>query len=156
MTRAHFAFLYRGTEGRIDQATWWRAQAPLSALLAVLTAGWLLLAPYTHRSLENTRFFEPATIFAFAYLVLYAFALILLVVASTFVSAKRFRDRGLPPGLAGLAPFAALLAGAVWWGQRQEGGFYPYWIVIVGYGLFAAALAWSLYELGVAGPRGLR
>ena len=68
------------------------------------------------------------------------------------VSAKRFRDRSLPAGLAGAMPLAALLYGALNWTQQQEGGMFPVWIVWAGLGALGLVAAWTIYELGVAGP----
>ena len=151
--RADWRFLYRSDQGRIDRPTWWRAQAPLALALLVLTLFWRWVAPYAHRSLAETQLIDAASIAAYSYLIFYAFAAILLMVCSYCVSAKRFRDRGFPAGLAGLWPLAALLLGAVAWTQPQEGGMFPLWIVWAGAAVFAVIAGWSLYALGLASDR---
>ena len=151
--RSEWRFLYRSDQGRIDRPTWWRAQAPLAAALLVLTLIWLALSPYAHRSLDSTKFFDPGAIVAYTYLIVYAFAVLLIAVASYSVSAKRFRARGMAPGLAGLLPFTVFATGVVAWTQEQDGGMFPFWIVVVaGIGCIAIAV-WTIHELGVAGPR---
>ena len=59
----------------------------------------------------------------------------------------------MAPGLAGLLPFTVFATGVVAWTQEQDGGMFPFWIVVVaGIGCIAIA-AWTIHELGVAGPR---
>ena len=147
-----FRFLYRNEQGRIDRPTWWRAQAPLAAALLVLTLIWLALSPYAHRSLDNTKFFDAGAIVAYTYLVVYSFAVLLIAIASYCVSAKRFRARDMAPGLAGLLPFSVFATGIVAWTQEQDGGMFPYWIVILAAFACLVIAAWTIYELGVAGP----
>ena len=156
MTRAEIGFLYRSLEGRIDRRQWWRAQAPLALALLVLTLVWQAVAPFAHRSLAQTKLIDGAAIAAYSYLIAYAFAAMLLLVAGYFVSAKRFRDREKPPALAGLLPLAALVYGALSWTQQQDGGMFPLWIVWIGLAALAAVAAWTVYELGFAGSEGAR
>ena len=152
MTRQTMRFLYRSDQGQIDRSTWWRAQAPLALALAALTLVWLAVAPYAHRSLAETKLIDAAAIGAYTYLIAYAFAVLVLLVCSYCVSAKRLRDRGLPAGLAGALPLAALLYGALNWTQQQEGGMFPVWIVWAGLVALGLVAAWTIYELGIAGP----
>ena len=156
MTRDEMRFLYRSDQGRIDRPAWWRAQAPLAALLLALTLVWRLAEPYAHRSLAETQLIDARAIAAYTYLICYAFAALLLMVCSYCVSAKRFRDRGRPAGFAGIWPLAALLLGALVWTQPQDGGMFPLWIVQAGAAGFAGVAAWSVYELGVAGEGAAR
>ena len=74
----------------------------------VLTLVAFAVAPNAPRDLAREAFIDPLTVARHAYLIVYAFALILCAVAEYFVSAKRFADRGKPPALAGLAPFSLL------------------------------------------------
>jgi uncharacterized membrane protein YhaH (DUF805 family) len=156
MSRQEMRFLYRSDQGRIDRPTWWRAQAPLALALLALTLVWRAVEPYAHRSLADTPLIDAAAIAAYSYLIVYAFAALLLLVASYYVSAKRFRDRGMPAGLAGVLPLAALLYGALSWTQRQDGGMFPLWIVWAGLAALACAALWTVYELGAAAPRAAR
>ena len=149
--RAGWRFLYRSLEGRIDRYQWWRAQAPLALALLVLTLVWQAVAPYAHRSLAETKLIDGAAIAAYSYLIAYAFVALLLLVCSYYVSAKRFRDRGLPPELAGLLPLAALFCGALSWTQQQDGGMFALWIVWAGLVALAGVAAWTIYELGFSG-----
>ena len=68
------------------------------------------IAPDKPRDLGSQDFTDIAIVATHVYFLAYAFALILCAVAEYFVSAKRFADRGKPAALAGLAPFALLLA----------------------------------------------
>lgn len=145
--------LYRSDQGVIDQATWWRAQAPLALALIVLTVIWRLVEPYAHRSLAETQLIDGAAIAAYCYLIAYAFAVMLLLVASYYVSAKRFRDRGLAAGFAGLLPLAMLFCGALAWTQQQEGGMFPLWIVWAGGAALAGVAGWTIFELGLSGTK---
>ena len=110
---ADFRFLYRQTEGAIDRATWARASLPLLGLALALTViAWRWRR--TSRAISAPR---PSLHWASSrwhvYFIVYAFVLLLCLVAEYFVSAKRFTDRGMPQALAGLAPFALLIAGAL-------------------------------------------
>ena len=156
MTKGEMRFLYRSDQGRIGRTAWWRAQAPLAVLLLALTLLWRLAEPFAHRSLAETQLIDARAFAAYTYLIFYAFAALLLMVCSYFVSAKRFRDRGRPAGFAGIWPLAALLLGALAWTQPQDGGMFPLWIVWAGVAGFAAVAAWSVYELGIAGESAAR
>ena len=85
----------------------------------------MAVAPNAPRDLAREAFIDPLTVARHAYLIVYAFALILCAVAEYFVSAKRFADRGKPPALAGLAPFSLLVAGAANWYQPRSEGTMP-------------------------------
>ncbi len=146
-------FLFRSDQGRIDARTWRRGTALLLAILAVLTAIWLPLEPLTHRDLATTPFFAWATIAAFAYLVLYAFAVILIGISHYNLSAKRWRDRGWSGALAGLLPLFALFSGAAHWLQPRVAEDVSYWYVAGADAALAAIIVWNVVELGVFGRR---
>lgn len=144
------AFLYRTDQGRIDRSTWARGAAGLAAVLAPLTLLWLALLPYTEHDLAKSAFFVWQTVAAYAYLVVYATVVLLVSASWVNLSAKRFRDlnRPAPLGLAGLLPFAALLAGAAHWLQPRVAEVMPRWYVTIGDVALAAVVLWTLFELG--------
>jgi len=148
-------FLFRTDQGRINARTWRRGTALLLAILIVLTAIWLPLEPLTHRDLATTPFFAWTTVAAFAYLVLYAFAVLLIAICHYNLSAKRWRDRRWPGALAGLLPFFALLSGAAHWLQPRVAEVLPYWYVAGVDVLLVAIIVWNLVELGVLDRRSL-
>jgi uncharacterized membrane protein YhaH (DUF805 family) len=142
-----FRFLYRQTEGVIDRATWVRASlGPLGIAFVLTVIAWLV-APNQPRDLGSQSFFTFGLALAHAYLILYGFALFVCAVAEYFVSAKRFRDRGKPAELAGLAPFALLLAGAAHWFQPRSEGAMPEWATTVFDVAAAAVILWTVAEL---------
>ncbi len=148
-------FLFRTDQGRIDAPTWRRGTALLLAILVALTAIWIPLEPLTHRDLATSPFFAWATIAAFAYLVLYAFAILLIAVCHYNLSAKRWRDRGWPGALAGLLPLFALFSGAAHWLQPRVSEDIPYWYVAGVDALLVAVILWNIVELGVFDKRSL-
>ncbi len=150
---AGFSFLFRSDQGRIDAPTWWRGSAGLGAVLAALTAVWLYLSPSAYRSLGTTPFLAWWTLTAYAYLLLYAFAVLLIAVCYTNLSAKRWRDRGRPASFAGLLPLAALVTGAAHWLQPRVTEFIPYWYVLGTDLLLVGLLVWTVVELGFDRPR---
>ena len=87
------------------------------------------------------------------YFLAYAFALILCAVAEYFVSAKRFADRGKPAALAGLAPFALLLAGAANWYQPRSEGTMPEALTWAFDAVALGIVAWNVIELGFGASR---
>ncbi len=115
----------------------------------------LLLAPYTEHDLAKSPLFVPMTALAYAYLMFFAFVAMLVAISFVNLSAKRFRDTGLPAplGLASLPLFAASLAGAAHWLQPRIADVMPRWQV---YPFDAAAIivaGWTLYQLGFAPER---
>lgn len=144
------AFLYRTEQGRIDRAGWRRGAAGLVALLIPLTLIWFALSPYTEHDLAKSPFFVWQTVAAYAYLTVYALAVLLISASWVNLSAKRFRALGRPAplGLAGLLPLAALLAGAAHWLQPRVAEVMPRWHVTIFDLVLAAVAAWSLLELG--------
>ncbi|MGD9541168.1 hypothetical protein [Methylocystis sp.] len=150
MDAARLRFLYQTEEGRIDRATWRRGAGALLAALAPLTLIWFALQPYSSHDLATTPFFAPMTILAYAYVIFFAFAVMLAVVSFINLSAKRFRDRGLTPplGLASLAPLLALVAGAVHFWQPRAAEVMSRWYVWGVDAIFVAGTLWTIYELG--------
>jgi len=143
----NFHFLYRQTEGIIDRATWVRASLGPVGIAFVLTMIAWLVAPNQPRDLGSQSFFSFGLVLAHAYLIFYGFALILCAVAEYFVSAKRFRDRGMPAELAGLAPFALLLTAAAHWFQPRSEGSMPEWATTAFDIAALAILLWTVAEL---------
>lgn len=141
-------FLFRSEEGVIDAPTWRRHAAWLFGAAVAMTVMWLLLRPYAHHDLKTMRFFEPMTIVAFVYLIVYAFGIILIAICYTMLSIKRLRDRGLPISLAGLVPLLALFAGALHFLQPQTPDVISIWYVVGLDALFVAAVVWTIAELG--------
>jgi uncharacterized membrane protein YhaH (DUF805 family) len=146
-------FLFRADQGRIDAKTWRQGTAMLVAILAVLTAIWLVVSPFAQRDLASTAFFAWATLATFVYLLVYAFAILLIAVSHYNLSAKRWRDRGRPAGLAGLLPFFALLSGAAHWLQpRVPEDVSSLYVVGIDV-LLAGIIVWNGVELGLCRGR---
>jgi hypothetical protein len=144
---ASFRFLYREAEGKIGPGLWARASLlPVGVALVMTLAAWAM-APGP-RDLGAQPFFSLSIVAVHAYLLIYSFALIFLAVAQYFVSAKRFNDLGKAPALAGLAPFALLVAGAAAWYQPRSEGSMPPWAVWPFYVAAAAVIVWNIVELG--------
>ena len=151
--RGTFYFLFRSDQGRIDRATWWRATLPLAALALFGTTGWWWLQPYAHHDLNETPFLAPMTVVAFAYLLVYTLAVILIVVCEYNLSAKRFRDRGRPGALAALLPLSLLVGGAVIWFIPRSFGAVPPWVAPVVIAALLLMVLWNVIELGVRPDR---
>jgi uncharacterized membrane protein YhaH (DUF805 family) len=145
---ARARFLFREESGVIDAPTWRRHVVWLAALLALLTAVWWVLSPYAHHDLATSAFLAPMTILAFGYLMIYAFAVLIIAVSYTMLSAKRLRDRRAPTGLAGLVPLLALCAGSLHFLQSKTPEAISYgYVVALDLALAAAALA-TIADLG--------
>jgi hypothetical protein len=144
---ASFRFLYREAEGSIGPGLWARASlAPVGVALALTWLAWGV-SPGP-RDLGAQPFISLSIVAVHAYLLVYGFALIFLAVAQYFVSAKRFNDLGKTPALAGLAPFALLVAGAAAWYQPRSEGSMPGWAVWPFYAAAAGVIVWNIAELG--------
>jgi hypothetical protein len=150
---ARFRFLYRESEGFVDGREWALASVGPVGIALVLTLIALAVAPNAPRDLAHEAFIDPLVVARHAYLIAYSFALILCAVAEYFVSAKRFADRAKPPALAGLAPFALLIAGAAYWYQPRSEGTMPEGLVYVFGALAVAIIAWNVIELGFGASR---
>lgn len=148
-----FRFLYRQSDGVVDRATWVRASLPPVGIALVLTVIAFVVSPAAPRDLNTEAFVNPLIIVRQAYLIAYAFVLLICLVAEYFLSAKRFRDLGKPSGLAGVAPFTLLLVGAANWYQPLSEGGMPYAALLVVDVLGLAALAWFIAELGFGRSR---
>lgn len=144
-------FLYRTDVGRIDRATWRRGALWLLAALAPLTVIWFALEPYSAHDLAKSPLWVPMTALAYAYLMFYAFILLLVSISFVNLSAKRFRDLGRPAplGLAGLPPFCVFLAGAAHWLQPRVAEAMPRWQVYPFDAALVAVALWTVVELGV-------
>jgi uncharacterized membrane protein YhaH (DUF805 family) len=147
-------FLYRTEEGRIDRATWRRGAGALAVVFAPFFLLWLALSPYTAHDLATDPFFVPMTALAYAFVILYSFVILLVAVCYVNLSAKRFRDLELSPpvGLAGLAPFVALVAAAAHWLQPRVAEAMPRFWVWGADALLLGVVAWTVYALGFKTP----
>ena len=150
---SNFRFLYRQSEGVIGPASWARASLPPVAIALALTWLALVIAPERPRDLGAQAFIDVGIVATHVYFLAYAFALILCAVAEYFVSAKRFADRGKSPALAGLAPFALLLAGAANWYQPHSEGAMPEALTWVFDAVALGIITWNVIELGFGGSR---
>ena len=146
-----FAFLYRQSEGTIGAGAWARAAWPPLAIALAIIAAWAWFGPSPPRPLTEAELRAgagaSALIFTIGFSlasVLSIFAIVLLAVAEYFVSGKRFRDLGLPSGLAGLAPMALLLAGAAHWYAARSGDVAAAFAPYVFDAIAAAVCAWTV------------
>lgn len=145
-------FLFRTYEGAIDRRTWRAGTLVLGSILLPLVVVWLILAPATHRDLSRPELLDARALFAFTYLIVFAFAVILIAVCWTNLSAKRFRAIGRPGAYAAALPFAALITGAAHWFQPRAPDVFPDWALMIFDAGLAAVALWSFYELGLANP----
>ena len=130
-----------------------RACLPIAIALALTALAWLI-APDRPRDLGSAEaFIDIGIVATHVYFLAYAFALILCAIAEYFVSAKRFADRGKPAALAGLAPFALLLAGAANWYQPRSEGTMPEALTWVFDAIAVGIVAWNVIELGFGASR---
>jgi uncharacterized membrane protein YhaH (DUF805 family) len=147
--RATSRFLFQTYEGSVDRQAWWSGTLMLAAILIPLTLFWLFISPAAHRDLSTPELLNAAALAAFTYLAIFAFAVILIAVSWTNLSAKRFRAIGRPPALAGALPFAALIDGAAHWFQLRAADVFPGWALLIFDVALVAVALWSFYELGV-------
>lgn len=148
-------FLFRSEEGTIDAPTWRLHAGWLAGLAALMTAGWLVLRPFTHHDLATSGLIAPLTIVAFTYLILYSFAILLVAISYTMLSMKRLRDRGEPTGLAALVPLLALFSGALHFLHAQTPDVIEVWHVVLLDALLVGSVIWTVADLGFR-PRGPR
>ena len=148
-TRQSLHFLYRNDEGQLGRAAWWSGLIPLASVLVVMTIIWLLLAPWGQRGLDQRAFLDPRTIVAYLYLMVFTFAVILIAISYTNLSAKRFRTRGRMPGFAGLLPLAALFAGAAHWLYPRVAEVMPWALVAMCDVALIGVIVWHVFDLGV-------
>jgi hypothetical protein len=152
LTRETIRFLFRSDEGTIDQATWRFGALVLGAILMPLVLIWFLIAPATHPDIETRRLFDAATLGAFVYLLVFAFAVMLIAVSWTNLGAKRFRAMGRPAACAAAVPLAALFDGAAHWLQPRVADVFPIWLLVLADLLTIGVSLWTLYALGIAAP----
>ena len=148
-----FRFLYRQGEGVIGPTAWARASAPPVAIAFALTLIAWAIAPDRPRDLASQDFADVTIVATHVYFLAYAFVLILCAVAEYFVSAKRFADRGKQAALAGLAPFALLLAAAANWYQPRSEGTMPEALAWVFDAVAVGVVVWNVVELGFGASR---
>ncbi|MGO9004428.1 MAG: hypothetical protein ACLQIQ_15785 [Beijerinckiaceae bacterium] len=146
-------FLYRSDAGRIGAGTWWRGALLLAAVLAALTLGLLYVLPYAKHDLGKTPLLSGSAFGANVYVLFYAFALIFVGVCYYNLSAKRWRDMGRPPALAGLLPFVGLLAGALHWLEARVGATLPHAMPIIADIVLVLTLVWTIIDLGGLIPK---
>lgn len=142
-------FLFREDAGTIGAATWRFHAAWLAALAVAMTLGWFALQPYAHHDLKTQAFLQPMTIVAFAYLIVYAFALILVAISYVMLTMKRFRAVGAPAGLAGLVPLLALFAASAHFMHSQTPDAFGLPYVVALDAALAIVTLWTVVELGV-------
>lgn len=143
-----WSFLFRSDEGRIDAATWWRNVALLAGIFAVLTVIWIFVEPFANHNLAKEPLFTVPILLANLYRLIYGFGSLILLISYYNLSAKRWRDIGRPPGLAGVVPFLICLAAALHWLEPRVGGEIPHFLVVLADILFFASLIWTIVELG--------
>ena len=154
MDAARFHFLFRSDAGEIDRATWMRYAGALAGIGVALTLPWLWLRGHIVHDLAKDKFFDPLIFVAYAYALTYAFALILLGVSYTNLTAKRFRALGWrnPLGLASLVPLIAFLSGALRLApilSPAGADIVPIWAIWGSEAIFAVAAGWTIWELGI-------
>jgi len=154
--RATLHFLFQNYEGRIGRRVWRSGALLLAAILLPLTLIWIFIAPATHRDLSRPELLDADAFLAFVFLVIFAFAVILIAVSWTNLSAKRFRARGRPAAFGAALPFAAFIDGAAHWLQPNASDAFPDWALILIDIALAAVALWSFYELGLANPAARR
>lgn len=158
MDAARFHFLFRSDAGEIDRATWKKYAGVLAGLVFALTLPWLYLRGHIVHDLAKDKFFEPSIFAAYAYALVYAFALILVGVSYMNLTAKRYRALGWrnPLGLASLVPLAAFLTGALRLAPILSPAgvdIVPFWAIWGAEAVFAAVAGWSVWELGMRAER---
>ena len=146
-------FLFRSEEGVIDASTWRLHTGWLVALVAVMTVVWLLLRPYAHHDLATSAFIAPMTIVAFAYLIVFTFAVLFAAIAYTMLSIKRLRDRNQPTVLAGSIPLLALCSGSLHFIQPQVPDVISSWYLVGLDALLAVVIVWTIVDLGFGARR---
>ena len=154
--RMNFHFLYQQGEGEIGVATWW------TGLLGLALAGVLVWAPsaflpdLVQPGRETTTGGIVILILEACYGVVAALGFLLVAISLYNLSAKRFRDRGRPPALAGILPLGSLLGGMQHWLVLHLPDIVPLWTArAVDVALFAAVI-WNVVELGFLPSRTAR
>ena len=144
-------FLFREEQGVIDAPTWRRGALMLAAPMAAMTLIWFVLLPYANRDLDERAFIDPMAIVVYAYLMVFATAILLAAVSLYFLSAKRWRDLGRSPGLTGLPLVLALATGGAHWLQPRVAEVMP-WAIVAAFDVcLVGIVAWQIYTLGMTG-----
>ncbi|WP_298426660.1 hypothetical protein [Rhodoblastus sp.] len=149
MNRAEFRFLFRESDGTVSAPVWRRWTLTLTGLCVSLALIWAAVSPWTHRDLAAQGLFDIWAFLAFAYLLVYAAAVLLAQVSQYNLSAKRFRARKVNPSWAAVWPLSLFAAGAAFWAQPNSFGLMPDfapWLFLLA---AAAAFAAQFYELGL-------
>ena len=144
----NWRFLFREEAGIIGTRAWWRGALALAAPMVAMTAIWFALLPFANRDLDERAFIDPMTIVVYVYLLVYAAAILLAAVCFYFLSAKRWRDLGRPPALAGLPLFLAFATGGLHWLQPRVAELTPRALVVAADVVLVAVIAWCVWELG--------
>ena len=147
--RHGFGFLFRRDEGVISRGIWWRGTLALLAPLLALTLVWLVIGAGAHTGFDASQAVIARTGLTYLYLLVFAAAILLIAICQYNISAKRFRARGRLPGLAGVLPLAALLAGAVHWLAPRMDGALPGWAVAGADVVMLAVVVWNVVDLGI-------
>ncbi len=154
MDAGRFHFLFRGDAGEIDRTTWLRYAGWLAGIVAVLTLPWLWLRGHILHDLGADKLFDAAIFAAYAYALIYAFALVLVGVSYMNLTAKRFRALGWRNalGLASLTPLLAFFSGALRLAPILSpfgAEVAPTWAIWGMAAVFAGAAGWTIWELGM-------
>jgi uncharacterized membrane protein YhaH (DUF805 family) len=145
---SRWSFLFRTDEGRIDAPTWRRNAALLVAIFAVLTVIWIFVEPFAAHDLAREPLFSLSVLAANLYRLVYGIAGILLLISYYNLSAKRWRDIGLPAALAGLLPFLVCVVAALHWLATRLVGEIPHFAVVIADIIVFVTLIWNVLELG--------
>ena len=147
--RENFTFLYRQDEGRIDRATFWRAAAPVLIALAAMTAIWIAIMPRAARDLAHEAFFDGRVVATYLYALIFALALLIGAVMLYFLGAKRLRDVGRPPWLAGFPFLALFFDGALHWAAARSEGAIGESALFVADVIAIASVIWVFIDMGL-------
>ncbi len=143
-----FRFLFRTDKGVVSREVWWLGTALTGAVAFVTTMIWFAIAPMATSDLSRRGLIDPTAIGVYAYLIAYAFVVMLCGICWYNLSAKRFRDLGLAPSLAGLPLVLALFAGAAHWTSPRLPDMVPFWSPWLLDAALAVVIAWTIYQLG--------
>ena len=144
-----FRFLFRTDRGVVNREVWWMGTAILAGIAALSTGIWFTISPYVTTDLSRRGLVDPVALGVYAYLMVHAFMILLTAICWYNLSAKRFRDRGRPPSLAGLPLVLAVFAGALHWLQPRVSETIPVWSTGVLDIVLLIVVLWTIYELGI-------
>ena len=144
-----FRFLFRQDQGVISRQIWWAGTLGITLFQFILTDVLWFLSGGAYRTLQNTPLFNIFTFVFFSYLMVYMFAILISLVSQYFLSAKRFRDRGLAAGWAGLLPLSFLIQGAVHWIVPRYPELLGTWVSTAFDIGVIAIIIWNVWELGI-------